>query len=623
MNWFIFSRDMHVLCNPSTDSKDSLPIYNDKQNIVISNNTVVSTYDFTVPQNHPDAKFLKYGNYIVFKDKYEKTKMYTLIEFDGDDTETDWHAEDVGLDLLNETADKWDFTGQPHDIKWYLENHLLFDTGWTVGINEVSDLTRALKFEGQSDTSLKRLGDIANQFDGAEVDFTIELNGNLITKQEINIYKKIGSKAISQRFVDSQNLISLNSKGSIADLKTALIGYGSQPESTDGKTNEAPITFKDINYDDGQFFSPYGSEYLMDRVNHQQWSRYSGYDPNNPKETNGYIVGIYSYDTKDPQELLKRTITQLQKVNHPNETYEANLLDIKADIGDYVQIAHNNFNPPIYLSARVESVTNCYTQKGQDTGTLGDYSKLTSNVDQNIKDILNNLNGVTINNSTMSSSTVKGSKMVNEFKYDEGGGTQAVGTSIIENGAFKIDYKEVLGNGADGLSGEVQLYNQGFQQTLKDSSGKVLTSMSLTADGLTLINNLSSRNTTGQLTAEDIDSAGPIYYKSSNADGSYVLSLEKHFRKVWISGVIVLPQASFPNYVHIFDIPDTKMRTKINRYIFGNLVGNNPIPGMLEVRPDGSVWAAGVPQAGRYSFESKSYSTDAVDLSKAKFITIK
>ncbi|QWF35081.1 phage tail protein [Latilactobacillus curvatus] len=393
MQWFILSRDLHVLCVPSSDSKDSLPIFNDKQTIVLQNNTVVSTYDFSVQQKHPDAINLKWGNYVVFRDKYGKTRMYTLISHDGDDLTQTWHAEDIGLDLLNETADKWDYTGELHGIDWYFNNLVLKDTGWSIGINEISNLTRGLKFDGQSDTQLKRLGDIANQFDGAEIDFEVDLDGSRVTKQVINIYRKVGNSMTQQRFIDAVNLKSLQSSGSIEDLCTAMIGYGSQPDTKDGENAEdvPPIDFADLNYDDGQFFSPKGDKAVYDRLNHLVWSRYSGFDTTNQNETKGYITGIYNYETKDPNELLNRTITQVKKRNAPSETYEANLLDINADIGDEVQIAHNNYNPPIYLSARVESVTNCYTASGQDTGILGDYQKLESQIDPRIKEMIDQL----------------------------------------------------------------------------------------------------------------------------------------------------------------------------------------------------------------------------------------
>ena len=381
---------MHVLCVPSTDSPNSLPIFDDKQTILISNNTVLSTYDFSVQQRHEDANNLQMGNYVVFKDKYKKTRMYTLVSYDGDDLTRTWHAEDVGLDLINETANKWDYTGQPHTIEWYLLNNVIDDSGWTIGINEIPTLTRALKFEGQSDSKLRRMGDVANQFGGAEIDFTIEMNGSAITKQVVNIYKKVGTDLTEQRFIDTVNLKSLQSSGSIANLCTAMLGLGSNLETEDG-SDGGQITFTNESYDDGRYYSPVGQPYIFDREARQQWSRFRGYGFEDQGEFDGYIDGIYNYETKDPKELLNRTLTELKKRNTPSETFEANLLDIKADVGDMVQIAHNNYNPPVYLSARVEQVENCYTANGQDTGILGDYQRLQSQIDPRIQDMIDAL----------------------------------------------------------------------------------------------------------------------------------------------------------------------------------------------------------------------------------------
>ena len=58
MQWFIIGRDMHVLCTPSTDLPQTLPIDDSGdsqgQEISITNNSPVGTYDFTTVPRHPD-----------------------------------------------------------------------------------------------------------------------------------------------------------------------------------------------------------------------------------------------------------------------------------------------------------------------------------------------------------------------------------------------------------------------------------------------------------------------------------------------------------------------------------------------------------------------------------------
>ena len=362
---------MHVLCAPSTKAPDSLPIFNDKQTISITNNTVVSSYNFTIDQTHPDAEFLQLGNYVAFVDKYQDMKLYTLVSHSGDELQQTWNSEDIGMDLINETANKLDKPSEAHPIAWYYEKYVLPDTGWSIGLNEISNLTRTLSFDGQSDSQLTRLGDMANQFDGAEISFSIEMYGSKVTKQLINIHKKVGNPLVQDRYINDVNLKSLSSSGSIETLCTAMLGYGGTPESTgDNSTEKPPVTFVDIAYDDGRYYSPVGHNKIFDRQGRLTWSRFRGFDNPKASEFDGYIVGIFTYDTTDPKELLNRTLTELKSRNTPQETWEADLLEINADIGDYVQIAHNHYNPPIYLRARIQQVENCYTADGQDTGIL-------------------------------------------------------------------------------------------------------------------------------------------------------------------------------------------------------------------------------------------------------------
>ncbi|WP_191981462.1 phage tail spike protein, partial [Lacticaseibacillus rhamnosus] len=390
MQWFILSRDQHVLCAPSTDARNSLPIYNDTEDIVLTNNVALSSYTFTVDNTHPDAKKLAVGGYIAYINKYGQTKLCTLIAHDGDDYIQTWNAADIGMDLINEQADKVTYK-EAHDFAYYA-NELLADTGWTLGVNEITTLTRTLSFDGQEDTKLKRIGDIANEFDGAELEFVVKMDGSTITEQVVNAYKEIGNGKTQQRFVDAVNLSALKTSGTIDSLHTAMAGYGSTPTSTtDTGQEQEPITFADIAYDDGRFFSPRGDKVVYDRVAGKTWARLGAFDPQNRSATKGYLVGNYSYDTSNPNELLNRTITQLKSVNTPKESYEADVVDIKADIGDYVQIAHHNYHPPVYLSARVLEVKNHYTVPNSDTAVFGNYSLLESDLDPRIVAMINGL----------------------------------------------------------------------------------------------------------------------------------------------------------------------------------------------------------------------------------------
>ena len=386
MEWFIIGRDMHVLCNPSTDAPDSLQIddsgANQGQTISLTNNVAIGTYDFTTFPDHEDIKYITEGNYIAFKDKYGKDRLYTIMTIEGDD-ELDVHCEDIGLDLINEVAGAWNVSAESVEDTM---NRCLHDTGWEIGINEIPDRKRATKYESKTDSHLARIGMIMNAFD-AECEFVIEMNGATVTKQIVNIYKTIGEDKVQQTFIDDINLVALTRSGSIEDLCTCLICYGKELE--DGKVTN----ISSIEYDDGRYYSPKGHIRIYDREAHQKWSRFRAYDYVGQGEFDGYINGAFQYDTDSPQELFNRGLSELKKRNDKKVSYEVELYDLQADIGDTIQIADNRYQEKIYLSARVQEVQNHYTVVGEDTGKLANYTLMESKKTQDVDAIMKELQG--------------------------------------------------------------------------------------------------------------------------------------------------------------------------------------------------------------------------------------
>lgn len=385
MEWFIISRDMHVLCNPSTDAEDSLPIddsgVNYGQRITLANNVAIGTYDFKTFPDHEDSKYITEGNYIAFKDKYGKDRLYTIMSIEGDE-KWDVHCEDIGLDLINEVAGAWNVSAEPVETTM---NRCLHDTGWSIGVNEIADRKRATKYESRTDSHLARIGMIMNAFD-AECEFVIEMNGAKVTKQVVNIYKSLGEDKVQQVFIDDIDLIALSRSGSIDDLCTCMICYGKEE-------NGVRTTMESIEYDDGRYYSPKGHIRIYDREAHQKWSRYRAYDYTGQGEFDGYVNGAFEYETDSPQELFNRGLSELKQRNDKKVSYEAELYDLQADIGDTIRIADNRYQEKLYLSARVQEVQNHYTVNGEDTGKLANYSLMESKRTQNVEDMLKELQG--------------------------------------------------------------------------------------------------------------------------------------------------------------------------------------------------------------------------------------
>ena len=466
MQWFIIGRDMHVLCTPSTDLPQTLPIDDSGdslgQEISITNNSAVGTYDFTTDPRHPDSVYITEGNYIAFRDKYGKDRLYTIMSIEGDE---EWtvHCEDIGLDLINEYAVPWDYTARSIEDTLSV---VLHDSGWEIGINEVSSYKRATKFEGTTDSQLTRIGDVCNQFD-AECEFAIEMKGAKVTKQVINIYKTLGEDKTQQRFIDNINLISLSRSGSIEDLITCIRCYGKEDE------NGNKLTIADISYDDGRYFSPKGEHRIYDREARNKWSRFRAYDYEGQGDFDGYIVGTFEYDTDDANELLNRGLTELKSRNDVKVTYEASLYDLRADIGDTVQIADNRFQEKVYLSARIQSVRNHYTVSGQDSGVLANYKILTSNPTSQVTQIMEQLKDqiVSVKSTEITyqigSSGVEppeGQWVPNPPQTSPGQYLWTRKTTTYTNGSQTTEYS-VSRNGDDGKDGEDGKDGRGVRST--------------------------------------------------------------------------------------------------------------------------------------------------------------
>lgn len=375
---------MHVLCTSSTDLQASLPIDDSSggQEIAITNNVAVGTYDFMTDPHHPDSQYVTEGNYIAFRDKYGKDRLYTIMSVDGEDS-WDVHCEDIGLDLINEDAIPWDYTGNPKTIEDTLEP-VIYDSGWKIGINEVSGYKRATKFEGTTDSQLTRIGDVCGNFD-CECEFDIAMKGSNVIKQTINIYKTLGQDMTQQRFVDGINLISLRKSGTIEDLITCVRCHGREDE------NGNKTTIAEVEYDDGDFYTPKGDIRIYSREARKKWSRFRAWNYEGQGEFDGYINGTFEYDTDDPQELFNRGLSDLKERCEKKVSYEAKLYDLNADIGDTIRIADNRFSEKVYLSARIQAVKNHYSVQGEDTGTLANYKILTANPASGISDMINKI----------------------------------------------------------------------------------------------------------------------------------------------------------------------------------------------------------------------------------------
>lgn len=378
---------MDVVASMSNDSREMLWIDDTSggQTISLINGCAIGSFDFKTDSYLPDSVYVKAGNFIAFNDKYNRTRLYTIMTVEGDD-ELDVHCEDIGLDLINEMANAWNFeTDQTLDF--YL-NQVFGNSSWKV-VYEASGLstqTRHLKFDNNTDTKLSRLESIMSGF-GFEGDFQITMEYMSVKTMEFHVYKTLGNKTeydINKIYIDSINLISLNRNESIDDLYTAVLPTG-------GQVAGKPLDISSVEYDDGQFWTTKGDNKLYDRLAAKKWSRFAGTSAQDKTRDPAYIYGHYSSNTTAVGTLFDEALTNLKEHHDVKLAYEAKLLDLDSDLGDWIEIVDHAKQQDVYLKARIQEVTNYYTVSGEDEGKLANYKLLSTANGDTIRNLLNQI----------------------------------------------------------------------------------------------------------------------------------------------------------------------------------------------------------------------------------------
>ena len=380
---YFADRKMHILGRASTNLPKGVRITDDLKTEEVEVGVKVFECDLSYTSGNQKTikEWAKAGNYILRKNG-EETEFYTLIDSENDskDRIISIYAEDVGLDLLNEVVEPYE-ADQAYPITHYIER-FSYDSGFEVGINEVSNLSRKLKWEGE-ETATARILSVATQFD-AEVKYRFEVKGLTITHKYIDIYKKIGmDTGIKLRL--NRDIDRIVTKESVANLATALNVKGGTPEG-----QENPITLNGYQYDDGDFYVD--GTMLKSRKALEKWSRYlweTGPDV-------GHIVQQYSYDTTSQSELCNRAVSQLKKICDMEVNYEVDIsvLPQNAKIGDTVYIVDGK--DQTYLSARILKLETSVSQK-TNKATLGEYLIQSRGISQKLEELAQQFQNIAAN----------------------------------------------------------------------------------------------------------------------------------------------------------------------------------------------------------------------------------
>lgn len=379
---YFADRAMNILGSASTGLPKGLMITNDKKTEEISEGVAIFEcnldYNFVNPDEDEEQevdvkKLAAVGNFILKQSADDgKAEVYTIIDSTIDPIQKDAsiYAEDAGLDLLNEVVGKY-AADKAYNIAYYI-NKFAYDSGFEIGINEVSNLTRKLSWDGET-TATERLLSVATQFE-AEIEFSFKVENMAVTGKYINVYKKRGNDS-GVTLTIGKEVSGFRIKSSIADLATAYRCTGGTPEGS-----ENPITLDGYKYDDGDFHV-FGS-YVMSRKALEKWSRYQIKTEKKENDV-GHIVKSFTYDTTSKSELCNRAVSSLKKICDEAVTYEVELLYLPdgVKVGDTVSIVDDDDNT--YLTARLLKLE---TSESNDTkeAELGDYVRQESGIDEKV-----------------------------------------------------------------------------------------------------------------------------------------------------------------------------------------------------------------------------------------------
>lgn len=311
------------------------------------------TFEFTTLTAHDDAAFLVEGNKLSFTRK-NKGYYLTIMNVEKGGNTTTVTAYGLCLELTNEYVDAYKAPRAMSFVEYV--NAYGFEQSFVIGKNEVSDKRITHEWTG-SDTVLARLYSIANVFD-AELEFVTQLNDDYSLKNVVlNIYRAhsdsvqgMGSDKRSTILRYPNDVYGITKTSDITELYTAI-----RPTGTNGLQLNS-ISGRVVKDSNGNvLYKVNGNNLLAPQARDRFPSTLLTNHSNDM-----YAVQIWSYETENVETLYGQALAQLKKNCVPKVTYDVDAY-IDADIGDTFTIEDAEYNPTLYLEARITEQEICFT----------------------------------------------------------------------------------------------------------------------------------------------------------------------------------------------------------------------------------------------------------------------
>ena len=367
-----------------------------------------STFTFSVNKKKNGilqdyCQFLNEDAYFSFTE-HGDDHFYSVGTVDEDnDTTFTVTCYSLNLELRLEQCDPLENTAS-HNIQWYFDQmELINNTQITIGINEVSDLSRVIKYDGQ-ESKLARLISLIGNFD-AEFEFITKSNNDgTLDKIILNIYKQNDG-------VNFQG-VGTNRDDVILTLDTNITGVSRTVDKTQ-IFNATTITGADgltWNSSEFSYVNSDGVEEFYKRKNADtafaplSLAKY----PSQIQSSTGdrWIRKNFTTDYTSANAIWGYAISQFKKFAYGIVTYKVSVSSLLVSsevgnglplkIGDTVTISDDNFIDSngvrgLILSARVSEMEISRTDPTKNTLVFSNYIRLQSQISNDLQSQLSNL----------------------------------------------------------------------------------------------------------------------------------------------------------------------------------------------------------------------------------------
>ena len=426
---------------------DALHYYDDELHEYLKGSA--STYRFTASAKHPDSLYIVEGAKIAFvyrgKDYY-----FNIMQVERNEFEVTAECYFTSFELLNEYVSAYS-SNSPKSFEEYLA---AFDPERTVtlGINEVSDKRITNEWTGE-DTVLARLFSIASLFD-AEIEFEAKLNDDYSLGQIVmNVYREHSdtNQGMGLRRNDiclryGKNVTGVKKTSDVLQLYTGIRPYGRDGLTIEGIDRKEHDDAGRVEFETSgtNIYAPLA----RDRFPSNLWNA-----------NDGYIFMVKNYDTDNKEKLYSMALSALKENCVPKVQYDIEGY-FDSGIGDTFDVTDEEYNPTLYLQARVTEQIRSFTDPKTNKTVFSNFKELQPEIDPELIKRMNALieankvyvcnlitdNGVVFKNNTgettLQPSVMDGSKDVTQnFRYR----WTKDGTFLKESATLKVTAEEVEG----------------------------------------------------------------------------------------------------------------------------------------------------------------------------------